>query len=81
MTSDAPSSELPPETATAPERAGLFKRLAVRLRSRSTAKLREDLTDALSETASLAEARGSLILSAPCSTTFCGCAKCGLRTC
>ena len=51
MTSDAPSSELSPETVSAPERAGLFKRIAGRLRSRSTAKLREDLTDALLETA------------------------------
>jgi CBS domain containing-hemolysin-like protein len=55
MTSDAPPSELPPETATVPERASLFKRLAVRLRNRSTAKLREDLTDALSESDSADE--------------------------
>ena len=55
MTSDAPPSELPPETVPAPERAGLFKRLAGRLRSRSTAKLREDLTDALSESDSAGE--------------------------
>jgi CBS domain containing-hemolysin-like protein len=58
MTSDAPPSELPSESVSAPERAGLFKRLAVRLRGRSTAKLREDLTDALSETTSLGEAEG-----------------------
>ncbi len=55
MMSDAPSSELTPETASVPERASLFKRLAVRLRNRSTAKLREDLTDALSETDSADE--------------------------
>jgi CBS domain containing-hemolysin-like protein len=55
MTSDAPSSELTPETVTVPERASLFKRIAVRLRNRSTAKLREDLTDALSETDSADE--------------------------
>jgi CBS domain containing-hemolysin-like protein len=49
MTSDAPSSEQPPESVPAPERAGLFKRLAVRMRGRSTAKLREDLTASLGE--------------------------------
>ena len=58
MTTDTQSPGHPPETAPVPERAGLFKRLAVRLRGRSTAKLREDLTDALSETASLGEAEG-----------------------
>ena len=50
MTSDATPSEPLPETVAIPERASLFKRLAGRLRSRSAAKLREDLTDALSET-------------------------------
>jgi CBS domain containing-hemolysin-like protein len=58
MTSDAPPSEQTSESVSAPERAGLFKRLAGRLRSRSTAKLREDLTDALSETASAGEGEG-----------------------
>jgi CBS domain containing-hemolysin-like protein len=58
MTTDTQSPGHPPETAPAAERAGLFKRLAIRLRGRSTEKLREDLTDALSETASLGEAEG-----------------------
>jgi CBS domain containing-hemolysin-like protein len=38
------------------ERPGLFKRVAARLRSRSSARLREDLTDALSETANAGQA-------------------------
>jgi CBS domain containing-hemolysin-like protein len=61
MTSDsdkpaAVSSELVSTPRAEPEKSGLIKRLADRLRGRNTATLREDLTDALSVTESSGEA-------------------------
>ena len=50
---DKPAVETAPDTVSAPhselERAGLFKRIGQKLRSRKNATLRADLTDALSE--------------------------------